>query len=71
LSEIESGRKQPSLDLLKAYSSYFDLPLSALILFSETVESGAVAERVRKVSTTAALKLLDWVDERRGKKEFA
>lgn len=71
LSEIESGRKQPSLDLLKAYSSYFELPLSALILFSETVESGVVAERVREVSTTAALKLLNWVDERRGKRQFA
>jgi transcriptional regulator of met regulon len=35
------------------------------MLFSETVESGAVAERVRKVSTVAALKFLNWVKDAR------
>lgn len=71
LSELENGRKQPSLDLLKAYASHFDLPLSALILFSETVESGVIAERVRKTSTAAALKLLNWMEARRGRKTAA
>lgn len=33
LSEIESGKKQPSIDLLQKYSDYFDIPLSS-ILFS-------------------------------------
>jgi transcriptional regulator with XRE-family HTH domain len=65
LSEVESGRKQPSLDLLKLYSTRFEVPLSAIMLFSETVESGAVAERVRKVSTVAALKFLNWVKDAR------
>lgn len=66
LSEIESGRKQPSLELLKSYSTYFDVPLSSIMLFSETVESGPMAEKVRRASTAAALKLLRWVDERKG-----
>jgi transcriptional regulator with XRE-family HTH domain len=71
LSEIEGGHKQPSLDLLKSYSSHFGVPLSAILLFSEAVESGAVAERVRKVSTSAALKLLNWVDDHRTDKVAA
>ncbi len=65
LSEIEGGKKQPSFDLLKAYSNRFGLPLSAIMLFSESVESGPIAERVRKASTAAALKLLNWVEDRR------
>ncbi|WP_082647726.1 helix-turn-helix transcriptional regulator [Lysobacter antibioticus] len=68
LSELESGKRQPSLELLKNYSQHFNVPLSAILLFSESVESGAVAEQARKVSTNAALKLLSWVDShRRGK----
>jgi len=65
LSEIESGKKQPSLDLLKAYALRFSVPLSAILLFSEAVESGPIAEKIRKASTTAALKLLNWAEDRR------
>lgn len=38
LSEIENGKKQPSLELLEKYSSVFDIKLSSLILISETYE---------------------------------
>lgn len=65
LSEIEANKKQPSLELLKTYSSRFGLPLSAIMLFSEAVESGPIAEKVRKASTSAALKLLTWAEDRR------
>lgn len=64
LCEIEAGRKQPSLDLLRAYADYFRTPLSAILLFSESVESGPMAEKARKATTTAAVKLLDWLESR-------
>ena len=35
LSEIENGKKSPSLDLLEKYSTVFDIKLSTLILFTE------------------------------------
>ena len=38
LSEIENGKKQPSLELLKKYASIFGIKLSALILLAETYE---------------------------------
>ena len=38
LSEIENGKKQPSLELLEKYSRIFDIKLSSLILISETYE---------------------------------
>lgn len=71
LSEVESGRKQPSLELLRTYSEHFDVPLSAILLFSETVEKGVVAETARKVSSSAALKLLGWLNDRRKRKSAA
>lgn len=38
LSEIENGKKQPSLDLLRKYSSIFGIKLSSLILLAESYE---------------------------------
>lgn len=38
LSEIENGKKQPSLDHLKKYSQIFGIKLSSLILLAETYE---------------------------------
>lgn len=38
LSEIENGKKQPSLDLLKKYAQLFGIKLSSLILLAESFE---------------------------------
>lgn len=45
LSEIENGRKSPSLALLEKYSDVFDIKLSSLILLSENY---AAAEKDKK-----------------------
>ncbi len=39
LSEIETGKKQPSLELIHKYSSYFQLKPSAILFFSEELDS--------------------------------
>ncbi len=38
VSELESGKKKPSYDLLERYSEVFDVPVSNLIFFSEHIE---------------------------------
>ena len=38
LSEIENGKKQPSLELLEKYSKIYGIKLSSLILLSESIE---------------------------------
>jgi len=35
LSEIESGKKSPSIELLQNYAVIFDIPVSSLLYFSE------------------------------------
>ena len=62
LSEIESGKKSPSLDLLDKYSEVFNIPVSSLILFSETLddEEAKLSKRFKIKSTQLILKILDW-----------
>ena len=38
LSELESGKKVPSLDLIYKYAEYFSMPASSILLFSENLE---------------------------------
>ena len=38
LSEIENGKKQPSLELLEKYSNIYGIRLSSLILLAESIE---------------------------------
>lgn len=38
LSEIESGKKTPSLDVIKKYANYFDTTSSAILFFGEQIE---------------------------------
>lgn len=60
LSEIESGKKQPSLDVLTKYSEYFEIPLSSIIFFSEHVDDKKVTEKVRLGVASSILTILEW-----------
>lgn len=65
LSEIESGDKHASIELLDKYSVIFKMPLSSIILFSEL--NSANKKFTDKISFTAAdkiLRLLEWIEDR-------
>ena len=68
LSEIESGKKKPSIELLEKYSVIFDTPPSSLLLFSETLQSDSISERTRMTVARKILKIMDWLAET---KEFS
>lgn len=38
ISEIENGKKNPSIDTLKKYADFFDTTVSAIMFFSEEIE---------------------------------
>ena len=61
LSEVEAGRKQPTLDLLEKYSRTFDIPVSSILLFSEK-KGDTTAERLENYVGQKTLKMLDWVN---------
>lgn len=61
LSEIESGTKTPTLDLLRKYANTFNMPLSSLMFFAENLEKASRADKVRTTIASKALKMLQWI----------
>ena len=62
ISEIESGKKTPSLEVLEKYSSEFKIPLSTIMLFAENYEQKVgFKNNLKKGITGTALKFMDWI----------
>ena len=75
LSEIESGRKQPTLALIERYSSAFGIPRSSILFFAEGLEDPAhsadAAQRGRGVIARKIIHFLRAVEDRTGHAEEA
>ena len=66
LSEIEKGKKKPSLEILEKYSKQFDMPLSSLLFFSEKLDDGqplSVATKFRLASAKKIVRLMEWLSD--------
>jgi transcriptional regulator with XRE-family HTH domain len=61
LSELESGKKQPTLDILQRYSDRFGIPVSSLLFFSENLDNG-VTSGLRVGAAKKVISLLQWVE---------
>ena len=68
LSEIESGKKQPTLQLVERYSSEFGIPVSSILFFSEKLEdptgSAISASRARGVIARKVVTFLQLIESR-------
>ncbi|MCZ2156517.1 MAG: helix-turn-helix domain-containing protein [Bryobacterales bacterium] len=67
LSEIESGIKSPTLELLGRYSQVFEIPVSAFLMFSERLENKTAIKKHKQVDRI--LKFLEWVAGEEGGKD--
>jgi transcriptional regulator with XRE-family HTH domain len=61
LSEIESGKKTVSIDLLYKYSDYFSVPASSLMMFSENIDAAKKSDRLRLKCAKKIISLMEWV----------
>lgn len=61
LSELESGKKSPTLELLQKYAETFNMPLSSLLFFAENVDNPSRSDKVRTAIAGKALKMLQWI----------
>ena len=62
ISEIESGKKTPSLEILQRYSKLYNIPLSKIILYAENFKSINRAElEAKRLVIKTTVKFLDWV----------
>lgn len=69
LSEIESGKKQPSLEILQRYSAEFDIPLSSILFFSENLKELKPSDKIKKNIAGKIISILQWNEERINAKE--
>lgn len=67
LSEIETEKKTPSVELLGKYSEIFEIPMSSILLFAENMETPARPRK--KWIADKILKLLEYVDARAREEE--
>lgn len=68
LSEIESGKKPVSYELLEKYSRIFDVPVSSLVFFSENLEQeGKLAKRLRLAMTGKIIEVMEWMADKNEK----
>ncbi|MCA9422172.1 MAG: helix-turn-helix transcriptional regulator [Nitrospira sp.] len=61
LSEIESGKKTPTLEVIEKYSEVFNMPSSSILFFSENLDSGEKSEKTKKSISNKVIKILDWI----------
>ena len=66
LSEIESGKKTPTIDLLNRYADYFDIPVSSIMFFAENLDKHTKVENLRTLVSTKILAILNFIAERSG-----
>ena len=68
LSEIESGRKQPKIELIERYSTEFGIPSSSILFFAESLEnpskSANAANRGRGVIARKVINFLRLIEDR-------
>ena len=72
LSEIESGKKPPSIELLDSYAGIFGIPASTFLLFKEQMSDSEDEKRINKAKKM--LQFFEWIlkeEDDEGSKEKA
>lgn len=59
ISELESGTKPVSMDVLESYSKNLDIRMSQLLFFAEEIEGQPPIKRGKLILAEHAIKLLD------------
>jgi transcriptional regulator with XRE-family HTH domain len=61
LSEIESGKKPASFELLEKYSKEFEISTSSLVFLSESISSKKnIPEKFRSLFSGKILDVMEW-----------
>ena len=69
ISEIEAGNKSPTLELLQKYSDLFDIPVSSIMFFSESLQQKDRGRKVRSFVSKKILSLMEFIAERAGRED--
>lgn len=68
ISEIEAGKKVPTIQLLEKYAEEFKIPVSSILFFSERLEDKDVEtdslKRARGIIASKVIKFLSFIEEK-------
>ncbi len=68
ISEIEAGKKSPSIQLIEKYSEEFKIPVSSILFFSERLEDKSHTldniEIAQGIIASKVIKFLSFVEEK-------
>jgi len=67
ISEIEAGKKVPTMQLIEKYSDEFKMPISSIIFFAERLEDKGETidfDKARGVIANKIIKFLSFIDEK-------
>lgn len=64
ISEIEKGRKKPTLELVEKYAHNFHIPASSIMYFSENMGKDNAVEAARTAVAGKILKLMQFLESR-------
>ena len=62
LSEIEKGKKTPSVDIINKYSKIFKVKPSSIMFFSEKIESDSLKSRAKNTIRNKMISFLNCVE---------
>ena len=58
VSELENGKKQPTMEVLDKYAKVFEMKISTLMLFAESLEGEEIKNDKKQRIARAGMKLL-------------
>jgi transcriptional regulator with XRE-family HTH domain len=61
VSELESGTKKVTLEVLQKYATGFRMPVSSIMLFAERADEGSLTEAARLTIGGKVVKMLNWL----------
>ncbi|KQR75779.1 helix-turn-helix transcriptional regulator [Rhizobium sp. Leaf341] len=64
LSEIESGNKTPSLEIIDRYAKTFGIPASSIMFFSENIEGAGKGEKAKTFIASKVINFLQLIEQR-------
>ncbi|WP_416052800.1 helix-turn-helix domain-containing protein [Cupriavidus basilensis] len=64
ISMLESGQRQPSIEMLRKYAAHFDVPLSSILFFGEQLEFAPIVRPVSRTIAKKIIQILNWVADR-------
>lgn len=64
LSEIEKGKKKPSLEIVEKYSAVFKIPMSSILFFSESLDGPPSLKSTKRLIASKIIDLMKFLETR-------